>query len=243
MYVYKNQSRELLKVFLNEWSRKTDSCINSQRFEPIQKEVAELYVFVVSDSIQAKINYNYPIKLFGDSVPPNYSKLTSSLFQKAGSENRYLVIPEKVRVTISEFVNGMKSKNNLKDTSVIFAPCLDIDNLRLLHANKKYDGVINKFLGVRSYYSKEELKNRKFIKYSEKKKRAKFLKQELDMYEGHWDGWILEANPRVYSISFNENLTLAEVSIGTYHYAGVTALFRKLNGKWCFDDVIGVWTE
>lgn len=244
MNAYKNESRELLKEFMNEWCRKTDSCINSQKFEPLQKEVTELYVFVIRDSIQAKISDNSFSSLSKDTVSSDYSKLTSYFFNNLYYKDRYLTIPERVSVSICKFVNGKNTEKKLQDTSVIFAPRFDIENLRLLHVNKTYSKAINRFLGARSYYSKEERKKRPFIKYSEVQKRIKFIKQELDIQGSHWgDCWLMTANPYVYHISFNQEISLAEVSISTSYCTGVTVLFKKLSDKWCFEKFVGEWIE
>ena len=126
-----------------------------------------------------------------------------------------------------------KRKNRILTDSIMnFRPAVRCDGKIPIFLTKKYDEIINSFLG-NNYLplGTGGIMNPARSK-GESEKRKKFLENYVKIFYGHWGGyWQLLSYPEAYSITFDREMKYARIDFGLV-YQGGEAFLKNENGVW-----------
>jgi len=229
-YAYKANSAELLQTFLNVWSIQSNPVINTTR---------EKYPNIIKDSYT----------IFEDFYNPNnLRKITTHEWGISIYEDvNYYIVQNSLNIKIyntlvyNEFID-YRDKALLNFTVNDFRPNIKIQSCKSIFLNDDYRNILENFLGNKP--NKYDFENLELIDnyFKENDKRYRFLNNEIMVFKGHDEGWILISQPYISSIIFNEALDKAIVNFRV-KYEGGTALYIKQNDKWNFVKSNQTWIE
>lgn len=135
--------------------------------------------------------------------------------------------------------SSLKYDSNFKEpTSKVpyiinnFHPEIANQNISKLYLMDKYKNAINCFIGSREFLPLED---------DERRKRVTFLKNYLFLFNPPWTkNWLLETNPVVEKMSFNEAKDSVQVYFALRDYGG-EAILAKKEGQWEIVDFYRTW--
>ena len=129
------------------------------------------------------------------------------------------------------------------DSAVEFRPPVHFEGKKVVYLTKKYEKMLNSFLGKRHIaFSEENIMQPAFSKGKSRSKHA-FINKAALIFYGHWGGyWQYETYPEAEQIIFNPEMNRAVVMF-RFVYEGGEAVLEKQNGEWKVVDTRFTWME
>ncbi|MCR4827522.1 MAG: hypothetical protein K5882_11325 [Bacteroidales bacterium] len=129
------------------------------------------------------------------------------------------------------------------DSAVEFRPPVHIEGKKVVYLTKKYEKMLNSFLGKRHIAFSEENIMQPAKSKGESLSKHRFFNQAALIFYGHWGGyWQFETYPKANQIIFNPEMNRAVVMF-RYVYEGGEAVLEKQNGEWVVVDSHFTWIE
>lgn len=228
---YKNKSQNHFSQFLQKWQDESTPITSLVSLSDLKKDVYEIY----------KDFYNpYNLQRIGTGEWGNelYSDVEYVVIQNSIFINTY----KTDSLNFGIFTNT-DSLIQSKDSIINFRPELQFEQAKTLYLLPKYQIVINKFLGSKSFpLGFGGIMNPSRAR-GKSAKRLDFLNKKLKIIHGHWGGyWHIETHPEVFSIDFNNDKTIAKVNYRLV-YQGGEAVYIKQNNEWKLKDAHLTWIE
>lgn len=129
------------------------------------------------------------------------------------------------------------------DSAIEFRPPVNFEGKKVVYLTKKYEKLLNSFLGNRHVdFGEEDIMQPALPLGNDRLKHGFFNNAALIFY-GHWGGyWQYETNPKANQIIFNPEMNRAIV-LFRYVYEGGEAVLEKQNGEWKVVDFRFTWIE
>ena len=228
---YKKKSQKQYSQFLQQWHKESIPITSFDSLSDPKKDVYQIY----------KDFYN-PFNLNRIGTGEWGDKLYSGIDYVIVQNSIYIYTYKTDSLNFHIFDNT-KSLVLSKDSIINFRPELQFEHAKILFLLPKYESVINKFLGTKNY----PLGTGGIMSPSRARgisaRRLKFMNKKLKIIHGHWGGyWHIETHPKVYSIDFNKDRTIAKVNYRLV-YQGGEAVYIKQNGEWQFKEAYLTWIE
>ena len=129
------------------------------------------------------------------------------------------------------------------DSAVEFRPPVHFQGKKVVYLTKKYEKMLNSFLGKRHIAFSEENIMQPAKSKGESLSKHRFFNQAALIFYGHWGGyWQFETYPKANQIIFNPEMNRAVVMF-RYVYEGGEAVLEKRNGEWVVVDSRFTWIE
>ena len=129
------------------------------------------------------------------------------------------------------------------DSAVEFRPPVQFEGKKVVYLTKKYEKLLNSFLGKRHFaWGEENIMQPAYSKGNSRSKHRFFNNAALIFY-GHWGGyWQYETYPKANQIILNPEMNRAVV-LFRFVYEGGEAILEKQNGEWKVVDFRFTWIE
>ena len=129
------------------------------------------------------------------------------------------------------------------DSAVEFRPPVHFEGKKVVYLTKKYEKLLNSFLGNRHIaLGEDNIMQPAFSKGKSRSKHA-FINKAALIFYGHWGGyWQYETYPEAEQIIFNPEMNRAVVMF-RFVYEGGEAVLEKQNGEWKVLDTRFTWIE
>ncbi len=228
---YKNKSQKQYDIFLQKWYNESIPMTSLDSLSNLQKDVYEIFVDFYNP-------FNLKRVGAGESGDKLYSDIDYVIIQNSIFIHTYKTDSLNFHILADTDALIMS-----KDSVVNFRPELKFKQAKPLYLLPKYEVVINKFLGSENYpLGTGGIMNPSRAR-GESAKRLKFLNKKLSIIHGHWGGyWHIETHPKVFSIDFNNDRTIAKVNYRLV-YQGGEANYIKQNGEWKLNNADLTWIE
>ena len=129
------------------------------------------------------------------------------------------------------------------DSAVEFRPPVHFEGKKVVYLTKKYEKMLNSFLGKRHIAFSEENIMQPAKSKGKSLSKHRFFNQAALIFYGHWGGyWQFETYPKANQIIFNPEMNRAVV-LFRYVYEGGEAVLEKQNGEWKVVDTRFTWIE
>jgi hypothetical protein len=129
------------------------------------------------------------------------------------------------------------------DSAVEFRPPVHFEGKKVVYLTKKYEKMLNSFLGKRHIAFSEENIMQPAKSKGKSLSKHRFFNQAALIFYGHWGGyWQFETYPKANQIIFNPEMNRAVV-LFRYVYEGGEAVLEKQNGEWVVVDSRFTWIE
>ena len=129
------------------------------------------------------------------------------------------------------------------DSAVEFRPPVHFEGKKVVYLNKKYEKLLNSFLGKRHIAFGEENIMQPANSKGKNQTKHEFFNNAALIFHGHWGGyWQYETCPEAGQIIFNPDMNRAVV-LFRYVYEGGEAILEKQNGEWKVVDFRFTWIE
>lgn len=129
------------------------------------------------------------------------------------------------------------------DSAVEFRPPVHFEGKKVVYLTKKYEKMLNSFLGKRHIAFSEENIMQPAKSKGKSLSKHRFFNQAALIFYGHWGGyWQFETYPKANQIIFNPEMNRAVV-LFRYVYEGGEAVLEKQNGEWKVVDFQFTWIE
>jgi len=129
------------------------------------------------------------------------------------------------------------------DSAVEFRPPVHFQGKKVVYLTKKYEKMLNSFLGKRHIAFSEENIMQPAKSKGESLSKHRFFNQAALIFYGHWGGyWQFETYPKANQIIFNPEMNRAVVMF-RYVYEGGEAVLEKRNGEWVVVNSRFTWIE
>ena len=145
--------------------------------------------------------------------------------------------------TLGNFSPHNYFQNWMVDSIVNFRPFINCNGKTPIFLTKKYDEILNDFLGNEYIeLGTGGIMNPARSK-GESEKRKVFLENYIKIFHGHWGGyWQLLSYPEAESITFDKNMEYARVDFRLV-YEGGFAILKNEGGKWTLISSELTWIE
>lgn len=129
------------------------------------------------------------------------------------------------------------------DSAIEFRPPVHFEGKKVVYLTKKYEKLLNSFLGNRHIaLGEDNIMQPAFSKGKSRSKHA-FINKAALIFYGHWGGyWQYETYPEAEQIIFNPEMNRAVVMF-RFVYEGGEAVLEKQNGEWRVVDTRFTWIE
>jgi hypothetical protein len=228
---YKKKSQSQYGQFLEQWRSESTPFISLDSLSNLQKDVYEIFIdFYNPFNLQRIGSGEWGNKL--------YSDIDYVIIQ-----NRIIMYTYKTDSLNFGVFENTDSLVLSKDSITNFRPDIEFEEAKTLYLLPKYELVINKFLGSKSYpLGAGGIMNPSRAK-GKSAKRLEFINKKLNIIHGHWGGyWHIETHPEVFTVDFNNDRTVANVHFRLVYQGGV-AIYIRENGKWTLKDSHLTWIE
>jgi len=133
--------------------------------------------------------------------------------------------------------------DTLIDSIINFRPQIECSGKQPLYLNKKYNEILNAFLGNKHLpLGTGGIMNPARSK-GQSKKRKKFLEKYIKIWYGHWGGyWQLISYPKAYAVTFDKEMKYARIDFRMV-YEGGEAILKRENDKWILISSKRTWIE
>ena len=129
------------------------------------------------------------------------------------------------------------------DSAIEFRPPVHFEGKKVVYLTKKYEKLLNSFLGNRHIALGEDNIMQPAKSKGESLSKHRFFNQAALIFYGHWGGyWQFETYPKANQIIFNPEMNRAVVMF-RYVYEGGEAVLEKRNGEWKVVDARFTWME
>lgn len=129
------------------------------------------------------------------------------------------------------------------DSAVEFRPPVHFEGKKVVYLTKKYEKMLNSFLGKRHIAFSEENIMQPAKSKGKSLSKHRFFNQAALIFYGHWGGyWQYETYPEAEQIIFNPEMNRAVVMF-RFVYEGGEAVLEKQNGEWKVVDTRFTWIE
>jgi len=222
---YKNNSKEELKVFFDNWSRE---------ITPITNEELSTYNDTIQEAYKVFVDfYNFNFSNL-NILHPNDAKQYKNLYKNVN----FLIVQNELKIY---FVNKIHfefptQEGYLTDSITDFRPAIRRSGKTPLYLTKKYDETLNAFLGDGLVKLGKDGRD----ETSDKKE---FLENYVKIDVGHWYDWLLPAVPEVYTITFDKNMKYAIIFYRISSCTGGEIAIKKEGNTWVFFRLISKWIQ
>lgn len=129
------------------------------------------------------------------------------------------------------------------DSSITFRPPVHIEGKKVVYLTKRYERMLNSFLGDNHVDLGEENIMQPAYSKGESRSKHSFINRAAHIYYGHWGGyWQYETYPQADQIIFNPEMNRAVVMF-RFVYEGGEVVLEKQNGEWVVVDSRFTWIE
>lgn len=129
------------------------------------------------------------------------------------------------------------------DSAVEFRPPVHFEGKKVVYLTKKYEKMLNSFLGNKHVDLGAENIMQPAYSKGESRSKHSFINQAALIHYGHWGGyWQYETYPKANQIIFNPEMNRAVVMF-RFVYEGGEAVLEKQNGEWVVVDSRLTWIE
>jgi len=129
------------------------------------------------------------------------------------------------------------------DSAVEFRPPVHFEGKKVVYLNKKYEKLLNSFLGKRHIAFGEENIMQPANSKGKNQTKHEFFNNAALIFHGHWGGyWQYVTYPKANKIIFNPEMNRAVV-LFRFVYEGGEAILEKQNGEWKVVDFRFTWIE
>ena len=129
------------------------------------------------------------------------------------------------------------------DSAIDFRPPVHFEGKKVVYLTKKYEKLLNSFLGNSHIDFGEEDIMQPALPLGNDRLKHGFINNAALIFYGHWGGyWQYETYPRAVEIIFNPEMNRAVVKF-QYVYEGGEAILENQNGEWKVVDFRFTWIE
>lgn len=129
------------------------------------------------------------------------------------------------------------------DSAITFRPPLHFEGKKVVYLTKKYEKMLNSFLGDKHVDLGEENIMQPAYSKGESRSKHSFINRAAHIYYGHWGGyWQYETYPQANQIIFNPEMNRAVVMF-RFVYEGGEVVLEKQDGEWVVVDSRFTWIE
>ncbi len=244
---YEQNSQELYGKFLEKWSEKSKPLKDRESLTQTERDVYEIFEDFYTPFDVGRLSRWFAIEKSADMDDPSpesgYIVVQNTIEVVCLGKEKF-VLPGMPTVDADGFMSPGSDPDPdedipeviLSESQVLdFSPDLKFKTCKVLYATSEYEEAIFRFLGDDRMDAEGEPPMHVNL-LDDVFERLKFLKEELsvEVIDGFY-GWRIFKIPRVSSISFNRDRTMAEVNYWLGSRGG-GALYEKKDGKWVFVD-------